>query len=216
MEGYKFIKEVNSDIEMLKFMRESEDNMVDCDEDYSIVWRRINFNGNKKLVGENLSHPSDQKVFVLSFNDNKTYKCYSKITDPLDEVNIDMKGSFSVSDIGDVFIKSFGSIDKSDCKLFALLNTFKTQEQARQIKDKILWILALSKIKEAIDGDFEPDWYNCIQHKYYIEYVSGGFQISQSINYYCEETIYFSSEEKAQQALQGMKRLSDKYGLGWF
>ncbi len=72
--------------------------------------------------------------------------------------------------------------------------------------EKLLAINKLMNVAKYLNGDWEPDWNNPCENKYYIYMVRGCVKIDRlcispnsSISNYA--TVYFKSEELAQQAI---------------
>lgn len=201
MKGYKFVSEVNN-IGLIEFMYQDENNIATTRTgDETLRWE------NKRPIWDN------GEEYINHFNNNFDYKCYSKINEPLDEVWMPktQDGSYRIT--------NNGKIKKQDwyaCfELFEKLNQFKTKDQAHKIRDKFLWILAQEKIKEAIDGDFEPDWYDD-SRKWFIFFKGKGYTTDWEDDCPSKETVYYSSYEKCEQSLEWLQRLSKQYSLRWF
>lgn len=68
--------------------------------------------------------------------------------------------------------------------------------------EKVLAIIQLMNVAKYLNGDWRPDWLNYYTRKYYIFIDTANNNISISHNdSYCNQYIYFKSQELAQQAI---------------
>lgn len=109
---------------------------------------------------------------------------------------------FSVHPSGGIVVVDRWIDASLDNRRWEMGSVFRTEEEAEHAAAVQK---ALTKISDF--ADFEPDWDNDDQTKYYIYYNHGDsrFNTSARIGCQCLNEIYFKTEERANQAIKELK-----------
>ena len=96
------------------------------------------------------------------------------------------------------YIGEYGDIFRTKAKHIYDLNNCTSKKQAR----KLLAINKLMNVAKYLNGDWQPDWKDIDESKYFISnYDAGTLDIDEDIVYQ-NSYIYFKSEELAEQAIE--------------
>lgn len=114
-----------------------------------------------------------------------------------------------INDIGDIYKSEWNNVN-IDKERYSIGNYYRTKEEANFAIEKLKVIAELKEFAEPKDRK----WDGIISH-YFFCYDYDEEEIAISYNCYWKGTIYFESEEKAQQAIDavGEERVA-KYLLG--
>lgn len=99
------------------------------------------------------------------------------------------KPAFYIGTNGDIWADSL-----NDCA------TNPNNCTSRRQAEKLLAINKLMNVAKYLNGDWQPDWNNEDEAKYYIQNISCKIHISCTALYNCY-VVYFKSQELAQQAI---------------
>jgi hypothetical protein len=113
------------------------------------------------------------------------------------------------------YLECAGDICSSRTIKYCNINTIMATS-----KNQIEQLLALNKLMNVakyLNGDWEPDFKNDNQHKYYISYDSDTKQLKIGFKQYMNDgSVYFKSEELALQAIDILGEEEVKKALGIF
>ena len=98
----------------------------------------------------------------------------------------------------------FNGGDYIDDKLITAGNCFRTKERAEQVAKKMRLLLRLEQLHDMLCPDYEPDWSNEDEHKFYLFYdrKTGNWKYTYWSAFDFRVGEYFDTEENAEKAAE--------------
>ena len=109
------------------------------------------------------------------------------------------------------WINKFGGIDFTDTVGDSYLPNANNASTKKQL-EKLLAINKLMNVAKYLNGDWQPDWNNEEEGKFYIENVSKNLNIDCT-GLFNSDIVYFKSEELAEQAIEILGEKTIKLAL---
>ena len=82
--------------------------------------------------------------------------------------------------------------------MFKNNNYFLTEERAKEVTDKINFLLKLERLHDIYCPDYKPDWNNVEENKWYATFDSNNKKYTRFwTNVHLEAVVYFDSKETA-------------------
>lgn len=93
--------------------------------------------------------------------------------------------------------------DMDKCN-FRIGNYFRTEERAEQVAEKMRLLLRLEQLHDQLCPDYEPDWKNEDEHKFYLFYdrKTGNWKYTYWSAFDFRVGEYFDTEKNAQKAAE--------------
>ena len=94
--------------------------------------------------------------------------------------------------------------DEVDNYNFEIGNCFRTGERAEQVAEKMRLLLRLEQLHDMLCPDYEPDWSNEDEHKFYLFYDSktGNWKYTYWSAFDFRVGEYFDTEKNAEKAAE--------------
>lgn len=98
----------------------------------------------------------------------------------------------------------FNGGDYIDDKLITAGNCFRTKERAEQVAKKMRLLLRLEQLHDILCPDYEPDWSNEDEHKFYLFYdrKTGNWKYTYWSAFDFRVGEYFDTEKNAEKAAE--------------
>lgn len=105
---------------------------------------------------------------------------------------------------GTCYVHSTPYFDKADRELVKVGNCFPTKERAEQVAEKIRMLLKLERLHDMFCPDYEPDWKNRDETKYFVLYDSRTkiWDIQDTEEYKEAVNVWFNSPETAEKVCE--------------
>lgn len=116
----------------------------------------------------------------------------------------------AVEDGADVVQYCEDSIDEFNIRFG---NCFRTKERAEQVARKIRLLLRLEQLHDMLCPDYEPDWSNEDEHKFYLFYdgKAGNWKYTYWSAFDFRVGEYFDTEENAEKAAEILNKEMRKF-----
>ena len=105
----------------------------------------------------------------------------------------------------DFTIDSWENVDDdTDKRNFRIGNCFPTEARAEQVADKMRLLLRLEQLHDMLCPDYEPDWSNEDEHKFYLFYdkKTGNWKYTYWSAFDFRVGEYFDAEKNAEKAAE--------------
>ena len=94
-----------------------------------------------------------------------------------------------------------------DDEIYANNNYFLTRERAKEVADKINFLLKLERLHDIYYPNYKPDWNNMEENKWYVVFDSEDEKYTRFwTNVYLEAVVYFDSRETAEKVCEILNR----------
>lgn len=114
----------------------------------------------------------------------------------------------------DFTIDSWENVDDdTDKRNFRIGNCFPTEARAEQVARKIRLLLRLEQLHDMLCPDYEPDWSNEDEHKFYLFYdgKAGNWKYTYWSAFDFRVGEYFDTEENAEKAAEILNKEMRKF-----
>lgn len=104
----------------------------------------------------------------------------------------------------DVYVNVWADKDR-----VAQNNCFKTKERAKEVLDKIRFLLKLERLHDIYCPNYTPDWEednNTYRYFVYYDNANGVYYVTRQINAIFPSTVYFPTEKIAQKVCDILNR----------
>lgn len=103
--------------------------------------------------------------------------------------------------------------DEVDSYNFEIGNCFHTEERAEQVADKMRLLLRLEQLHDMLCPDYEPDWSNEDEHKFYLFYdrKTGNWKYTYWSAFDFRVGEYFDTEKNAEKAAEILNKEIENY-----
>lgn len=102
--------------------------------------------------------------------------------------------------------------DEVDNYNFEIGNCFRMEERAKQVVEKMRLLLRLEQLHDMLCPDYEPDWENEDEHKFYLFYdgKTGNWKYTYWSAFDFRVGEYFDTEKNAEKAAEILNRELEK------